>query len=132
MSVTAAAGLLAAAGTDAAPVVDSDGRCLGLFTAGDYRRWLAGEAPVADFFSAGQMVATDDKVREHMTRRFGTVSPEAGISELLLLLRGAADPFLVVLDPEGRPLGVVCGLDVLVAEANAVRSRKRVWPVEVV
>lgn len=132
MRVTAAAGLLAAVGTDAAPVVDSDGRCVGLFTAGDYRRWLAGEAPVMDVFSAGQVVATDDKVRDHMTRRFGTAAPEAGISELLLLLRAAADPFLVVLDQEGRPAGVVCGLDVLVAEANAVPSRNRVWPVGVV
>jgi CBS-domain-containing membrane protein len=132
MSVTAAAGLLTAVGADAAPVVDSNGRCLGLFTASDHRRWLMVEAPVTDVFSAGQMVATGDKVRDHMTRRFGTATPGAGISELLLRLRAAADPFLVVLDPEGRPVGVVCGLDVLVAEANAVRPRKRVWPVEVV
>jgi CBS-domain-containing membrane protein len=132
MSVAAAVGLLTAVGADAAPVVDSDGRCVGLFTSGDYRRRLAGEAPVPDVFSAGQMVATGDKVRDLMTRRFCTATPEVGISELLLRLRAAADPFLVVLDQECRPVGVVCGLDVIVAEANAARPRKRVWAVEVV
>jgi CBS-domain-containing membrane protein len=132
MSVTAASGLLSAVGAEAAPVIDSDGRCVGLFTAGGYRRWLAGEAPVTDVFSAGQMIATGDKVRDHMARRFGTVTPDAGISELSLRLRAAADPFLVVLDQEGRPVGVACGLDILIAEANAVRPRNRVWPVEVV
>lgn len=132
MSVTAAAGLLAAVGTDAAPVVDSDGRCIGLFTASDYRRRLMVEAPVTDVFSAGQMVVPGGKVGDYMTRRFGTATPESGIPELLLLLRGAADPFLVVLDQEARPMGVVCGLDVLVAEANMVRSKKRVWSVGVV
>lgn len=131
MSVTAAAGLLAAVGADAAPVVDSNGRCVGLFTASDYRRWLTVEAPVTDVFSAWQMVAPGDKVRDHMTRRFGIATPEVGISELLLRLRATADPFLVVLDQEERPVGLVCGLDILVAEANAPRPRKRIWPVEV-
>ena len=41
LSVGAAAGLLDGAGADAAPVVDSSGRCVGVFTAGDYRRELA-------------------------------------------------------------------------------------------
>jgi CBS-domain-containing membrane protein len=118
MSVSAAAGLLAAAGADTAPVVDSGGRCVGLFTAAGYRRWLTGAAPVIDVFSEGQMVAASDRVGDHMTRCFATAAAEAGVPELLQRLGSGADPFLVVLDRQGRPVGLVCGLDALVAEAS--------------
>ena len=103
MSVSAAAGLMAAAGADAAPVVDPGGRCVGLFTAADYRRWLAGDAPVIDVFSEGQMVAASDRVGDHMTRLFATAGPEADVTELLRRLSAAADPLLVVLDRLSRP-----------------------------
>lgn len=123
MSVSAAAGLLAAAGADAAPVADPSGRCVGVFTTGDYGRWLMAEAPVTDVFSEGQIVAgAADRVCDHMTRRFGTTTPDVGIPDLVRRLGAAADPFLVVIDRAGRPMGVVCGLDVLVAEANAARA----------
>jgi CBS domain-containing protein len=122
MSVRAAAGLLRAVGADAAPVVDSTGRCVGLFTAADYRRWLADESPLTDVYTDGQLVVpVGGTVREHMTRRFGVSTPEADVPELLHRLRAAAEPFLVVLDRLRRPVGVVCGLDVLVAESNANR-----------
>src|SRR5688572_31711284 len=98
MSVSAAAELLAAAGADTAPVVDSSGRCVGLFTAADYRRWLTVAAPVTDVFSEGQMAPAVDRVGDHMTRLFTTATPEAGVPELLQQLSAAPDPFLVVLD----------------------------------
>ena len=122
MSVSAAAERLAAAGAEAAPVVDSSGRCVGLFTAADYRRWLTVAPPVADFFSEGQMLACD-RVGDHMTRLFTTAAPEAGVTELLQRLSAAPDPFLVVLDRQSRPVGVVCGLDVLVARVDPWLAR---------
>jgi CBS-domain-containing membrane protein len=121
-SMTAAAAALAASGAEAAPVVGADGRCVGVFTAGDYRRWLTTKAPVSDVFSEGQMVAADDRVCDHMSRRFATTGPDADARELLRRLAAAADPFLVVLDRRHRPVGVVCGLDVLVAESNGARA----------
>jgi CBS domain-containing protein len=123
MSVSAAAGRLAATGADTAPVVDSSGRCVGLFTAADYRRWLTAAAPVTDVFSEGQMVPAVDRVGDHMTRLFTTAAPEAGVPELLQRLSAAPDPFLVVLDRQRRPVGVVCGLDVLVARVDPWLTR---------
>ena len=124
MSVRAAAAALAAADVEAAPVVDASGRCVGLFTVGDYRRWLTATPTVTDVFSEGQMVAPVDRVGDHMSRRFATAGPGADARELLRQLAAAADPFLVVLDRQRRPVGVVCGLDVLVAEATADRARR--------
>jgi CBS-domain-containing membrane protein len=117
MSVGAAASLLDAVGTSVAPVIDSGGRCVGLFTTSDYRRWLAGPdgavVPPARF---------PDEVRYHMTRRFAVATLEAGVHELLHRLSWAVDPFLVVLDRQRRPRGIVCALDVLVAESDRTRA----------
>jgi CBS-domain-containing membrane protein len=118
LSVGAAAGLLDAAGVDAAPVVDSSGRCVGVFTASDYRRSLSRGGPGAPHSEAMAGVG------RHMTRQFGVTAPEADVGELLHRLSVAPDPFLVVLDRQGRPMGVVCGLDVVVAESAGG------WPVQ--
>ena len=48
-------------------------------------------------------------------------TPEARVPELRHRLSDGADPFLVVLDWQGRPRGIVCALDVLVAESNSGR-----------
>ena len=91
LSVRAAGGLLDAAGADAAPVVDSSGRCVGLFTAADYRQWLGSDGP--------------DEVRHHMTRRFAVATPEAGPHELLHRLnayRDANAEYLADLRREGK------------------------------
>ncbi len=82
MDVRAAADALAAADAEAAPVVDAIGRCVGLFTAGDYRWWLTAAPAATDVFSEGQMVAPADRVCDHMLRRFATAAPEADVPEL--------------------------------------------------
>jgi hypothetical protein len=56
-----------------------------------------------------------------MTRQFAVATPGAGVSELRHRLSGGEDPFLV-LDQQGRPRGIVCALDVLVAESNDDRT----------
>lgn len=88
MSVRAAAAALDAADAEEAPVVDASGRCVGLFTAGDYRRWLTGA--VTDVFSEGQMVAPADRVCDHMSRWFTTAASEADVPELPQRLSAAA------------------------------------------
>jgi CBS-domain-containing membrane protein len=116
MSVGAAARLLEAVGVGIAPVVDSVGRCVGVFTVAYYRRWLDRADRDTEAAPAGT-----DEVRHHMTRRFGLATPATGVQELLHRLGAAPDPFLVVLDGQRRPRGIVCALDVLVAESNAAR-----------
>jgi CBS domain-containing protein len=119
--VGAAASQLDAVGTGVAPVVDPDGRCVGLFGAADYRRWLDGGGTRGEVVTEWQIVhptPIPDEVSYHMTRRFAVATPEAGVNELLHRLNGVEDPYLVVLDRQRRPRGIVCALDVLAAEAG--------------
>lgn len=125
MSVGAAAAAIEAAEVEIAPVVDSRGRCVGVFTPADYRRWL--ERPDAEpELGPGRFPvngsARADEVRYHITGQFAAVMPDTGVRELLHCLDGSADPFLIVMDRQARPRGIVCPLDVLVAESNAARS----------
>jgi CBS-domain-containing membrane protein len=124
MSVPSAAGLLDAAGSDVAPVVDADGRCVGMFTPADYRRWLARGEPDVKVVSEWQLVPEPpEEVCYHMSWRFPSAGPEAGLDELLYRLAAGSDAFLVVLDGLRRPLGIVCALDVLVADASLARAK---------
>jgi CBS domain-containing protein len=123
MSVGAAASLLDAVGTSVAPVLDSGGRCVGLFGATDYRRWLdrsGAEAEVVSEWQAVPPTSIPDEVCYHMTRRFAVATPETDVHELLHRLNGVEDPYLIVLDRQRRPRGIVCALDVLVAQAEGV------------
>jgi predicted transcriptional regulator len=120
MSVAAAAGLLDAVGTSVAPVIDSGGRCVGLFGTTDYRRWLDRGESEAAVVAEWQIIPPrpiPDEVCYHMTRRFAAAPPEADVHELLHRLNGVEVPYLVVLDRQRRPRGIVCALDVLAAEA---------------
>jgi predicted transcriptional regulator len=79
-SVSAAASLLDAVGTSVAPVIDSGGRCVGLFGATDYWRWLDRGGAQCEVVSEWQTVPAapiPDEVRYHMTRRFAAATPKA-------------------------------------------------------
>ncbi|HVK08379.1 MAG TPA: CBS domain-containing protein [Gemmataceae bacterium] len=111
--VPAAAWALVAGGLGAVPVVDSDGRCVGLFTARGYLRWANRAGPAAGLASDPGLGPAGDEVRDHMTREFATATPDAELHELAHRLRGADEPWVVVLDRQRRPMGVVCGMLVL-------------------
>jgi CBS-domain-containing membrane protein len=84
--------------------------------------------PVGVVSSRGEVVSewqvvpptTPDEVCYHMTRRFAVATPEADVHELLHRLKRVEDPYLVVLDRQRRPRGIVCALDVLAAQAEGV------------
>ena len=127
MSVGDAAVVLASADVEAAPVVDPDGRCVGLFRAGDFRRWATGGPGGGDVVSDWQIVPpprVPDEVRFHMTRRYGVATPGAAVAELLHRLRDVPDPFLVVLDRQQRPQGLVFAIDLLRAESAARQAAR--------
>ena len=69
MSIGAAGGLLDAAGGGVAPVVDSRGRCVGVFTAADYRRWLDRVGSDAD------LVRAPPSPHRHPPTRSASTSP---------------------------------------------------------
>jgi len=126
-SVRDAAAALDSTGAEAVPVVDSDGRCVGLFGAGDFRRWAARSGGTAEVVCDWQIVpapGVPDEVQYHMTRRYAVAMPEAGVAELLHRLDAAPDPFLVVLDRQRRPQGLVSAIDLLRAESVARRAAR--------
>ncbi|MBN9522698.1 CBS domain-containing protein [bacterium] len=132
-SVGAAASLLDAAGTSVAPVTDAGGRCVGLFGTANYRRWLEHDRTRGEVVTEWQTVppvAAPDVVGYHMTRRFAVATPEADVHELVHRLNGVKDPYLVVLDRQRRPRGIVCAHDVRAAEAGGVSApggRRPAW-----
>jgi CBS domain-containing protein len=115
LSVRAAANSLRSAGVSAAPVVDSDGRCIGLFSIADYRRWMNRSRKDTVIVSDWQMVhdaADRDTVGRHMTRQYAATTPTAGIDELLHRIRETPTSCVVVLDRQRRPLGLVRAHDI--------------------
>lgn len=128
-SVREAAAALGAADVEAVPVVDSDGGCVGLFSAGDYRRWATRHGGRTEVVCEWQIVPpapAPDDVRLHMTRRYAVATPGAGVPEMLHRLAAAPDPFLVVLDRQRRPQGLVSAIDLLRAESVAHRAGREV------
>lgn len=125
MSVGSAGSLLDAVGAVVAPVVDLRGRCVGVFTAADHRRWLdrvgSDAEPAPDRYPVTGFSPADE-VRYHITGHFAPVTPDAPVPELLHRLDGAEDPFLIVLDRQARPRGIVCARDVLAAEPECTRA----------
>jgi CBS domain-containing protein len=126
-SVGEAAAVLQSADVEAAPVVDSDGRCVGLFSAGDFRRWAARAGAKVEVVSDWQLIPPPpaaEEVRNYMTRRYGVATPGAAVPEMLHRLREAPDAFLVVLDHQRRPQGLVHAIDLLRAESVARRAAR--------
>lgn len=117
MSVRSAVGLLDAAGLDAAPVVDSSGRCVGVFASDGCRPEPAvGTGTASDARLAPAKCPAE--VRHHVTRRFASASRDADAGELHDRMRGVAGPFVVVLDRQQRPRGIVRGLDILMNDPS--------------
>jgi CBS-domain-containing membrane protein len=121
MSVGSAGALLNALNLEVAPVVDSYGRCVGVFTVADYRRWLdrarADSETVAEH-SADNGSEPANQVRYHITGEFSAAMPNTGVEELGQRLDATTDPFLIILDRQARPRGIVSAEDVLVAESE--------------
>jgi CBS-domain-containing membrane protein len=131
MSLKAAARLLSQAHISGAPVVDAEGRCVGVLSASDFVRWAEngeraarrGGPEPGPVFSAWQVVDTDvlpeDEVHQYMTADPVTASPAARIDELARMMLDAHIHRLIVVDERGRPVGVISSTDVLAAVARA-------------
>jgi CBS domain-containing protein len=135
MSLPVAARMLSQAHISGAPVVDGDGRCLGVISSTDFMTWAeSGECAVKpgsgdrSAHSSWQMFETEDLpvnlVRRHMTANPVTVPPEMPIGELVQKMVDAHIHRVIVVDEENKPLGIISSTDVLAAVANAA-ARKR-------
>ena len=87
-----------------ASVVDGQGRLQGIFTDGDLRRHIDSGARLVD-----------QRVRDVMTRRPKTISPDHLAAEALRLLREHKIDELVVVDRRRRPVGLLDVQDLLKA-----------------
>ncbi len=128
MSLCAAARLLAQAHVSGAPVVNEDGRCIGVLSNTDFLHYAEREGrrrgPCrAEAMHAWQIVADeasgDERVSDCMTRDPVTVPPQTPIQQLARMMIDAHIHRLIVVDKDERPIGIVSSTDILAAVAQA-------------
>ena len=135
MSLRVAAHLLAQNQISGAPVVDLEGRCIGVVSATDFMKRAEKGDDAAKFESTGdchcawQMLDVEDlpldQVGGHMTRDPVTVTPQTSIVTLARLMLDAHIHRVVVTDADRRPIGIVSSTDLLAAIAHADPGAKR-------
>lgn len=130
MSLAGAARMMSRAAVSGAPVVDSDGRCVGVLSTTDFLRCVerGGVVPARSseesMCSAWQIPSEIDAppgclVRDAMTRDPVTVAPGTRLPEVARMMLEAHIHRVVVVDGAGRPVGVVSTIDVLAALVRA-------------
>lgn len=140
MSLKGAAHRLAQAGISGAPVVDSDGRCVGVLSASDFVAWAEkGEHAVRQrpaepccVHSSWQVLTPEtlpaDEVGCYMTADPVLVSPAATIVELARMMVDAGIHRVIVVDELERPIGVVSSTDLVAAMAYNGGTRQGASP----
>jgi CBS-domain-containing membrane protein len=130
MSLRGAAQLLTRALVTGAPVVDDDGRCVGVISSTDFLRLAQKDAGLLDlskqrllcFYSNWQIPAPEslptEKVSSLMTADPVMVTPCTRIVELSRKMVDAHVHRVVVIDEWSRPIGIVSSIDLLAAIAR--------------
>jgi predicted transcriptional regulator len=132
MSLRAAAHLLSQNHISGAPVVDADGKCIGVLSATDFVRWAEDQehvaaAPTPCIHSAWQIMDYDilppEEVGTYMTGDPVLVRSETGIADLARMMLDAHIHRLIVVDERQRPIGIISATDILAAVAQAGGGR---------
>lgn len=132
MSLREAARLLHRSNISGAPVMDSEGRCLGILSSSDFVTWAeeggetAKKGEATTFVAPwGELVSIDDvpdnEIRHYMTVDTVTVAPTTAIGELAQKMVEAHIHRVLVVVEKGRPCGVVTSTDILAAVARAAQ-----------
>ena len=132
MSLQAAARLLSRHHISGAPVVDAEERCVGVLSNTDFvHRVEKGKCvdrpeEAGTCHSAWQVVEKGERPSEQvaavMTRDVVTVEPEASIAKVAHMMLEAHIHRVIVVDPLGKPIGIVTSTDILAAVANLTES----------
>jgi CBS domain-containing protein len=134
MSLRHAAHMLHQADISGAPVVDGEGRCVGVLSAHDFISWIERGEHAArqghnneSAHAAWQIMDLDvlptEEVWEYMTADVVTATPDTPIGNLARRMLDAHVHRVIVVDEDDRPIGIVTSTDVLAAVAGAaVRS----------
>jgi CBS domain-containing protein len=132
-SLREAARLLSGSHISGAPVVDADGKCLGVLSSSDFVTWTSegakaeDDTPVVTCFIApwGEVIdineAPHHEIHHYMTTRPVTVGPATPIGELAEIMVDAHIHRVLVVVDEARPCGIVTSTDILAAVAKAAR-----------
>ena len=129
MSLQGAARLMSRASISGAPVVDADGRCVGVLSATDFMVWAENNGEPGRPSNPGCMVSPwevvepeslpAEKVSRYMTADPVLVSPTATVGDLARMMVDAHIHRVIVVDDDNRPVGVVSSMDILGAVARA-------------
>ena len=125
MSLRGAAGLLMQARVSGAPVVDDQGRCVGVLSTTDFLK-AAGSHPVhrspeSCVCSEWQVVdfcaVPEDSVERYMTGDPVTVTPDIPLAELARRMLDAHIHRVIVVNEARKPIGIISSTDILAAVA---------------
>lgn len=127
MSLPEAARLLRRAQISGAPVVDKEGKCIGVLSATDFvraaechehasaARHHAAPSVCSEWQMVDVDVLPDEAVRDYMTADPVTAPCGTRITELARMLLDAHIHRIVIVDGRRRPLGIVSSTDILAA-----------------
>ena len=131
MSLQGAARRLTEYQVSGAPVVDDEGRCVGVISASDFVHW-AGDANKARHqpVSPGcvcaswqivdaEQISNDDRVSVFMTADPVTVVSTTPVQKLAKMMLDAHIHRLIVVDRQQHPVGIITSTDILAALARA-------------
>jgi CBS domain-containing protein len=110
-----------------APVVDADGRCIGVLSSSDFVTWAGQNGGPAVHFIApwGEVIDIDDspdnEICHYMTAQPVSVAPTAPIGELAQKMVDAHIHRVLVVVDQSRPCGIVSSTDILAAVARAAQ-----------
>ena len=130
MSIQGAARLLSRSQVSGAPLVDADGRCVGVVSATDFLRWAQSGAPPTPTNCLDQCMCSpwqileektfpETSVRSLMTKDPVTATPATKIGTLAQTMLDAHIHRVIVVDNRQRPIGIVSSTDILAAVARA-------------
>jgi CBS-domain-containing membrane protein len=123
MSLKEAAQVLSQTQISGAPVVDEEGRCIGVLSAVDFVRWKekVGETPEShqshEWQPTNRSTIPKEKVAQYMTPDPETVPLSTPVRQLARQMVDARIHRLIVLDDRDRPIGVISSTDILAAVA---------------
>ena len=111
-----------------APVTGQQGQCVGMLSATDFVRCVAGTKDSAPERNGSANhrhscpAPTTDLVASHMSALVQTVRVEQPLTDAARLMCQNHIHRLVALDDQGRPAGVLTSLDIVAALINAVEE----------
>lgn len=129
MSLGEAARLLSNSNISGAPVVDEEGRCIGVLSSSDFVTWAGQEGEVTNFIAPwGEIIDIgdfpDNAIHNYMTAQPIVVPPTAPITELAQMMVEAHIHRILVVAEQDQPCGIVTSTDILIAVAKAAAESR--------